>query len=423
MRMRPYHAGERKIGGILIALLDIDAMRRSLDEAQEARDFAVAVVETVREPLVVLNAELRVLKATPSFYETFHVAQGDTEGRLLFDLGDGQWNIPQLRNLLEEILPSGSRVEDFEMTHSFPPAGERKMLLHARQVYRGSKGAMAILLGIEDVTERARAERMARLRESTIQDAASQAILSVDAEGRIAKANRAAETMFGYSQEELLGLSLESLLPPRFRGTQSGVRAPYLAPGPELRGLRKDGTEFPIATTLNQIHTSDGTLSIGFITDLTERYRAEEALRESEERFSGFMRHMPAAAFMKDLESRYVYVNQGFGKLTARAPGLCLGASDEEYWPASAGRLREQDLDVIASGRVVIEEDAWSGANNEVRYYQTVKFPIPGPDGAPTMVGGVLMDITERKGTPFRRGWPARGRKSAGGFRENCMMT
>jgi two-component system CheB/CheR fusion protein len=406
LRMRPYHAGEGKIEGVLVALLDIDSVRRSLDEAREARDFAEAIVETVREPLLVLDAGLRVLKATPSFYGTFQVGPAETEGRILFDLGAGQWNIPRLRALLEEILPRGSRVENFEVAHDFPSIGYRKMVLHACQIQRESQGAIAILLAIEDITERAGAEEMARQRELTIQDAASQAILSVGPDGRIAMANRMAETMFGYSREELLEMSLESLLPPRFRGSHPRHRGRYLAepqtisrqmgPGEELRGLRKDGTEFPIATILNQIHTKDGTLSIGFITDLTERQRAEEALRESEERFARFMRHLPAAAFMKDLEGRYVYVSPGFSKLTGRAPGLCLGASDEEYWPASAHRLREQDQYVMETGRVLISEDARSGADG-IRHYQTVKFPIPGKDGATAMVAGISVDITERK--------------------------
>jgi len=406
LRMRPYHAGERKIDGILLALLDIDSVRRSLDEARQARDFAEAIVETVREPLVVLDGGLRVLKATPSFYETFHAGPAETEGRIFFDLGDGQWNIPRLRALLEEVLPRGSRVENFEVARDFPSIGYRKMVLHACQIHREFKGTMAILLAIEDVTERASAEEMARERESTIQDAASQAILSVGLDGRIVMANRTAEAMFGYSREELLEMSLESLLPPRLRGPHPGHRARFLnepqtqsrpmGPGQELRGLRKDGTEFPIATTLNQIHTKDGALSIGFITDLTERQKAEEALRESEERFARFMRHLPAAAFMKDLEGRYVYVSPGFTKLTGRAPGLSLGVTDQDYWPFSAHRLREQDRYVTETGRVLISEDARSGADG-VRHYQTVKFPIPGKDGATAMVAGISVDITERK--------------------------
>ncbi len=406
LRMRPYHAGERKVDGILIALLDIDSVRRSLDEAREARDFAEAVVDTVREPLLVLNSEFRILKATPSFYATYQVGQTETEGRSFFELGNGQWNIPRLRTLLEDLLPRDKRVEDFDLAHDFPSIGHRQVLLNARQVYRKSQGTGTILLAIEDVTERARAEELARQRELAIQDTASQAILSVGPDGRIVMANRMAEIMFGYSREELLDLPVESLMPARFRGPHRAHRVVYLeapqrqpqpmASSQEIRGLRKDGTEFPIAATLNKIHTKEGTLSIDFITDLTERHKAEEALRESEDRFSRFMKYLPAAAFMKDLDGRYVYVSQGFTKLTGRAPDLSLGATDEDYWPAAAARLREQDRYVIETGRAMTAEDS-RGRGNQVRYYQTVKFPIPDRSGAAALVAGVSVDITERK--------------------------
>jgi two-component system CheB/CheR fusion protein len=406
LRMRPYQSGERTVEGILMALLDIDSVRRSLDEAYEARDFAEAIVQTVREPLLILDAELRVLKATRSFYETFRASHSETEGRVLFDLGDGQWNIAGLRVLLEEMSARGGRLEKFVAEHDFPSIGYRKMVFNARHVYRDSTGAMAILLAIEDVTERSRADEMTRQREAAIQDAAAQAIVSVAPDGRIVMANRMAETMFGYSREELLEMSVERLLPERFRGSHPRQRAAYeaerqpqsrqMGPGARLKGLRKDDTEFPIATTLNHIHTKDGSLSIAFITDLTDWERAKEALEESEARFSLFMDNLPAAAFMKDLDSRYVYVSPGFTELTGRAPGLCLGSSDEEYWPAAAHRLRVQDQYVIRTGRVAMSEDSRADGNG-VRFYQTVKFPIPGKDGAPALIAGISVDITERK--------------------------
>jgi two-component system CheB/CheR fusion protein len=404
LRMRPYKAGEQKVGGVLMALLDIDSVKRSLDEVRQARDFAEAIVETVREPLLVLNAQFRVLKATHSFYETFYVTQAETEGRILFELGDGQWNIPRLRDLLEKVLLHHRRVENFDVAHDFPSIGYRSMVLNAREVHLESKGPKTILLAIEDVTDRTQAEELVRQRELTIQNAASQAILSLGPDGRIVMANRMAEMMFGYTREEFLGLPLESLLPQRFREAHAAHRARLSAapqdrsaePPLELKGLRKDGTEFPIAVNLNHIHTRAGTLALDFITDLTEQHQAEEALRESEERFSLFMKHLPAAAFMKDREGRYVYVSPGFVKLTGRDPGLSVGAADDEYWPDSASRLRDQDRYVLQTGRAMTSEDV-RNSGKEVRHYQTVKFPIPDREGATAMVAGVSVDITERK--------------------------
>ena len=162
LRMRPYKTGDKRVAGVLVALLDIDTVKRSLDEAREARDFAEAIVETVREPLLVLDSGLRIVRASRAFYESFGVSPTDTEGQPFFDLNGGQWNIPQLRTLLEEILPHDSRLENFQVEHEFPSIGYRSMLLNARQIHRPSGRAPMILLAIEDVTQRTRLD-LARL--------------------------------------------------------------------------------------------------------------------------------------------------------------------------------------------------------------------------------------------------------------------
>jgi len=167
LRMRPYKTGEKKIEGVLVALLDIDAVKRSLEEASEARDFAEAIVETVRGPLLVLDAKLRVERATGRFYETFGGSPVDTEGRAFFELGGGQWDIPRLRTRLEEHLLAGLRFEDFEVEHDFPSIGYRCLVFNARQIQRPSGGAPMILLAIEDVTQRKRSD-LARL--ATVQE-------------------------------------------------------------------------------------------------------------------------------------------------------------------------------------------------------------------------------------------------------------
>ncbi|MDO8876586.1 MAG: histidine kinase dimerization/phosphoacceptor domain -containing protein [Pseudolabrys sp.] len=120
---------------------------------QDACALAHAIVNTVREPIVVLDKELRVIVASRSFYSTFKVDPDVTEGRLLFELGDGEWDIPKLRTLLEKIIPEHSTIEDYDVEHDFPSLGRRTMCLNARQVvYSGGTGT-TILLGIEDVTD------------------------------------------------------------------------------------------------------------------------------------------------------------------------------------------------------------------------------------------------------------------------------
>ncbi len=121
-------------------------------------ELAHRIVATVREPLIVLDGDLRIISVNDSFYRTFNVIPSDTEGRLIFEVGNRQWDIPSLRILLETILPANQHFEDFEVEHDFPEIGRRKMLLNARRL-TGEEGTQGlILLAIEDVTERKRVQ-------------------------------------------------------------------------------------------------------------------------------------------------------------------------------------------------------------------------------------------------------------------------
>ncbi|MGD8253325.1 MAG: ATP-binding protein [Syntrophobacterales bacterium] len=129
---------------------------------QETREYAESIVDTVREGLVVLDADLRVISANRSFYKTFKVKPGETEGQLLYNLGNRQWNIPKLRELLEEILPTDTTFDNFEVEHKFKVIGRRVMHLNARRIFREIDETHLILLAIEDVTERKQAQQALR---------------------------------------------------------------------------------------------------------------------------------------------------------------------------------------------------------------------------------------------------------------------
>jgi two-component system, chemotaxis family, CheB/CheR fusion protein len=151
VRVLPSVGPNGKTDGAVMVLLDIDAAKRGLD-------FAEAIVETVREPLVILNQNLEVVKANKAFYATFRSAPEETEGRLIYDLGNGQWNIPKLRELLENILPAHSTFRNFEVTHEFDRVGRKAMLLNASEIFNPNAQARTILLAIEDATDRKQAE-------------------------------------------------------------------------------------------------------------------------------------------------------------------------------------------------------------------------------------------------------------------------
>ena len=163
LRILPSVGRDGKPDGAVLMFIDIDAAKRGLD-------FAEAIVETVREPLVILDQNLQVLKVNKSFYETFRATKADTENRLIYDLGNGQWNIPKLRELLENILPSHSTFRDFEVTHEFEHVGRKVMLLNAAEIFNPNAQARTILLAIEDATDRKQAEAALRTTNAELQN-------------------------------------------------------------------------------------------------------------------------------------------------------------------------------------------------------------------------------------------------------------
>jgi two-component system CheB/CheR fusion protein len=160
MRMLPYRTVDNIIDGVVVTFLDIHEQKMAFERisqldrsVKDARDFAENIVDTVREPLIVLDQELRVVSANRSFYNTFGVSSDETEGKFVYDLGSGQWDIPRLRELLEEIIPESNSFEDFEIAHEFPLIGHRKIALNARRMAHGTEGRELILLAIQDITQ------------------------------------------------------------------------------------------------------------------------------------------------------------------------------------------------------------------------------------------------------------------------------
>jgi signal transduction histidine kinase/DNA-binding response OmpR family regulator len=142
---------------VLLAMEDVTEKRRAQHLLEQIEAYAQDVVDTVREPLLILDSSLRVHSANGAFYQTFHVSSEETENRLIYQLGNGQWDIPDLRMLLEDIVPKSSVFNDFELEHDFPVIGRRVMLLNARKLRQGSHAEL-LVLAMEDVTERRRAE-------------------------------------------------------------------------------------------------------------------------------------------------------------------------------------------------------------------------------------------------------------------------
>jgi len=120
----------------------------------KSEEYSESIINTVREPLIILDQDLRVVTVSRSFYDFFKVKPEETVGQLIYDLGNKQWDIPKLRELLETVLPEKATFDNYEVEHDFATIGRRTMLLNARQIQRVLGKERIILLAIEDITER-----------------------------------------------------------------------------------------------------------------------------------------------------------------------------------------------------------------------------------------------------------------------------
>lgn len=155
LQVRPYRTTDNKIDGAVLALFDIDALKQALVAAQSARTYAETIIETVHEPLVVLDGELRVQTVNQAFCRMFQMVKDEAEGQLFYELGSREWNSPTLRQLLVEILPKHTQFQGYRIEYETPRLGRRTMMLSARRLAGDNP---LILIVIEDVTDRLRLE-------------------------------------------------------------------------------------------------------------------------------------------------------------------------------------------------------------------------------------------------------------------------
>ncbi|WP_296898181.1 PAS domain S-box protein [Thiohalocapsa sp.] len=302
-------------------------MRKSMYDEQASGEKALggalayvrSIVDTVREPLLVLDARLRVQSANQSFYRTFQVSPQETEGRLLYDLGNGQWEIPSLHILLGEILPQNTFFDDFEVQHDFPDIGQKVMLLNARRLQH--EDAELILLAIEDITERRRleAERAEIENRFTalVKNIKDHSIFTLDPAGRVTSWNIAAEQILGYSEAAVLGRHFSFIFTPedQAQGVPEAELDAARAHGraeDERWHLRKGGERFWALGIVSALHDADGRLT-GFskiLRDMTAWKHAEQALHESHHRLQAILESIPAAVVLIDAAtSRLSYLN------------------------------------------------------------------------------------------------------------------
>jgi len=271
---------------------ELVVIKRSADELSK---FAENIINTIREPLLALDKDLRVVKASRSFYDFFKVTPVETVGTLIYDLGNHQWNIPKLRELLETILPEKTTLDTYEVEHDFSTIGKRIMLLNARQIERTLGEEKIILLAIEDITERRMAEnsfhetsRVNKEYLDNIVNYGNAPIIAWDSDLKIIRFNHAFEYLTGYASGEVIQKQIDILFPENkkiatckfIEDLKDGKNWETV----EINILNKDQSISTVLWNAANIYANDGmtiTATIAQGADITERIRVEEHLRSA----------------------------------------------------------------------------------------------------------------------------------------------
>lgn len=306
-RIRPYRTADNKVDGAVIALTDIDEIKQSQQQYRDVAAFADAIVSTLHESLLVLDEDMRVLKANEMFLEMFQVTTEETEGQSLFEIGNAQWDIQRLRKLLEDTLTHDRLVEDYEVEHVFPLIGQKTMLLNARQLRRRGDSSKLILLAIDDVTEQRRlAEEQIELRAqqraneaqahlAAIVESTDDAIISIDTDGIVRTWNQGAERMFGYSDEEMAGQSVDRL-PAAETSTENQRFLAHLLQAQEVGHCEtvyvdRDGATVDVSLHVCPMYDETGAMSGASVIarDISAARRAANELERADRRKDEFV--------------------------------------------------------------------------------------------------------------------------------------
>ena len=381
-------------------------MADSKTSEEEAREYAESIINTVREPLIVLDHDLRVISASRSFYDVFKVRPEETLGQLIYDLGNKQWDIPRLRQLLETLLPRQTTLDDYEVEHEFADIGRRTILLNAREIPRKSGKERLILLAMEDITESKRQENLltdSEERYRRLFETANDGIVLLEkADGKITHANSAIKEMLGYRQDELIGKGLMDIGFPRDIGTIQEI----------LQTLETDGI-FHYKDALVQTNTGplidtdiymvDKTRLIQCnVRNITERKQMEAALRDSEERYRLLVEASNDLVWVFDLPSmRFTYCSKSVEAILGYSQEEIKGSKLAEIFPQETKEKVIAVFDKALKGeanpdQILIEAEHLHKDGSLV--WMEVSTAIHRDNkGQPVSFTGVSRDITERK--------------------------
>jgi PAS domain S-box-containing protein len=306
LRIAHYTSSDRQFEGTVLTFNDVTAFRASIDQAIYEREFTKVILNAVADPLIILDADLRVQSGNLAFFATFGVSRDEMQGRSVYEFGDRLLDCPQLHTRMQGIA-NGRTFDPFEIEREFPDRGLRALRLDARQLSLPGHSGRLFLLALYDITEHKHSEA-ATARLASIVESSDDAIISKDLNGVITSWNRGAERLFGYVAAEIVGKPITLLIPPdryeeenkiidRIRRGQSVE--PY-----ETILKSKQGDLIEISLTVSPLKEAQGkvTGASTIVRDITTRKRHEEQIvmlaREAEHRAKNILATVQATVHL-----------------------------------------------------------------------------------------------------------------------------
>jgi PAS domain S-box-containing protein len=389
-----------------MAKIDPSRLKIKLKSAKEVSEFAENIIDTVREPLIILDKNLRVVKASQSFYDFFKVTPAETIGTLIYNLGNNQWDIPKLRELLETILPEKTTFDNFEVEHVFSTIGKRIMLLNARKIQRGSGKEQIILLAIEDITEHIQVGELLRQSEQRyriLSELSPEMIYLVDLNGRITYLNKAGGAQFRVNPSEIVGKYITDVFPPDV--AKENLTAIQKVIDTKTPSYTEREMIFPfgnmwVSARLSPVFDKEYQVVsvLGLSIDITERKQFEESLKKQKDEFETIFNLVPAQIWYKDNHNNFIRVNRQVCTDIGMTNDKIEGHSAEELFPSFAQQFFKDDLEVLNTRKpklgIIEQVNTVSG---EIRWVYSDKIPVFGKDGEVNGLIAVVQDITDRK--------------------------
>jgi len=390
-------------GQLLLTVDDVTDGERLRHELAARQEFAEKLIDSLREAVLVLTRQLRVHTANQSFYTLFRVTPAQTLGAHVYELGDGQWAIPSLRRLLEEVLPAARSFDDYIVEQTFPEVGWRRMSLNARQLDHEP----LILLTIRDLTQDVLGEQRLAASEQRFRvlvESTSQAVWETDAAGRVVTDSPSWRVFTGQPPEAWRGDGWLEMVHPDDRDYAAAQWSSALAAGEPLNAeyrLRDAGGQWHWSNArATPLWDEQGRIRgwLGMNLDISARKATEAALRESEARFRVMADGVPLIIWVHDAQGHQEFVNRTFLEFF----GIPAAAGAGDGWrlvmhPDDAEAYVDEFMSCTRERRSFHGETRVHDAAGEWRWLESWGRPRFSEDGEFLGMVGTSADVTERK--------------------------